>query len=76
MPTTICIVEDRPDCRMGTSYLLTCSPGFTVLGEFATAEALFDSLRKAVPDELLMDISLPGMPQRESHTRTNEATRA
>ena len=62
VPITVSIVEDNPDYRLGTSYVLRTSAGFVVLGEFASAEAFFDSLTAAaVPDVVLMDISLPGM---------------
>lgn len=61
VPITVSIVEDNPDYRLGTSYVLRTSPGFVVLGEFASAEAFFDSLEAAVPDVVLMDISLPRM---------------
>ena len=60
-PIAVAIVEDNPDHRLGTSYVLKASPGFLVKGEFANAEAFFDALRASVPDVVLMDISLPGM---------------
>jgi DNA-binding NarL/FixJ family response regulator len=61
VPITVSIVEDNADFRLGISYLLKTSPGVTVRGEFASAEAFFASLPAAVPDVVLMDISLPGM---------------
>jgi DNA-binding NarL/FixJ family response regulator len=61
VPITISIVEDNPDLRLGTSCLLRSAPGLAVLGEYASAEEFFDSVAGAVPDVVLMDISLPGM---------------
>jgi DNA-binding NarL/FixJ family response regulator len=61
MPITVSIVEDNPDYRLGTSCVLRSSPTCTVLGEHESAEQFFASLAGAVPDVVLMDISLPGL---------------
>jgi DNA-binding NarL/FixJ family response regulator len=60
-PISVAIVEDNPDYRLGTSYILRTSPGFSVIGEYASAEAFFAALPAARPDVVLMDISLPGL---------------
>jgi DNA-binding NarL/FixJ family response regulator len=62
VPITVSLVEDNRDYRIGTSHVLRASPGIVVTGEFASAEAFFDSLEGGgIPDVVLMDISLPGM---------------
>ncbi len=61
MPITIAIVEDNPDVRMGTSYILRSSRECTVAGEYGTAEELIDEFDNIAPDVVLMDIGLPGM---------------
>jgi DNA-binding NarL/FixJ family response regulator len=61
VPITVSIVEDNPDLLLATSAALKASPSLAVIGEFASAEAFFESLPAAVPDVVLMDVSLPGM---------------
>jgi DNA-binding NarL/FixJ family response regulator len=61
VPITVSIVEDNADYRLGTAYVLRNARGFSVLGEYDSAEAFFDALPNALPDVVLMDISLPGM---------------
>jgi len=61
VPITVSIVEDNPDYRLGTAHVLRAAPGIAVMGEFASAEAFFESLGRGVPDVVLMDIGLPGM---------------
>jgi DNA-binding NarL/FixJ family response regulator len=60
-PISVAIVEDNPDYRLGTSYILRTSPGFSVVGDYDSAEAFFAALPAARPDVVLMDISLPGL---------------
>ena len=61
MPITVAIVEDHPDIRVGTSYILRTSRGCKVVGEYATAEDCLEHYAEAPPDVILMDIHLPGM---------------
>lgn len=61
VPIAVAIVEDNPDYRMGIAYVLRASPGVSVLGEYASAEAFFNALPAAAPDVVLMDLGLPGM---------------
>jgi DNA-binding NarL/FixJ family response regulator len=61
MPIAVAIVEDNPDIRLGTSYILRSSPGCTVVGEYPSAEDLIDDVERISPDVVLMDIGLPGM---------------
>jgi len=61
MPIAVAIVEDHPDIRMGTSYILSTSAGCRVAGEYATAEKCIEGIANLMPDVILMDINLPGM---------------
>lgn len=66
VPIAVAIVEDNPDYRMGIAYVLKASPGVSVLGEYASAEAFFKALPAATPDVVLMDLGLPGMTGMEA----------
>jgi DNA-binding NarL/FixJ family response regulator len=61
MPISVVIVEDNPNLRVATSYLLRASPIYKVLGEYESAEELLQDFRDLNPDVVLMDIGLPGM---------------
>jgi DNA-binding NarL/FixJ family response regulator len=61
MPIAVAIVEDNPDIRMGTSYILRSSRACSVVGEYANAEDLIDDFDRTAPDVVLMDIGLPGI---------------
>ena len=61
MPISIAIVEDNPNLRVGTSYILKASPQYHVAGEYESAEELLESFAEIKPDVVLMDIGLPGM---------------
>jgi len=60
MTLSILIVDDHEVVRLGLSTLLDRHPGFTVVGEAATAK---DAVQKTLllgPDVVVMDIRLPG----------------
>lgn len=61
MPISVALVEDNPDLRIGTTYVLKSSPSFEVVGAFERAEELIDNFDELVPDVILMDIELPGI---------------
>lgn len=61
MPIAVAIVEDSPDIRLGTSYILRSSKQCMVVGEYETAEELIDEFEGIRPDVVLMDLGLPGM---------------
>ena len=60
MTLSILIVDDHEVVRLGLRTLLDRHPGFTVVGEAATAK---DAVQKTLllgPDVVVMDIRLPG----------------
>ena len=61
MPIAVAIVEDNPDIRMGTSYILRNAPSCQLFGEYETAEDFLESINGSPPDVVFMDIDLPGM---------------
>ncbi len=61
MPIAVALVEDNPNLRVGTSYILKAAPNCKIVGEYENAEELLEDLRELKPDVVLMDIGLPGM---------------
>ena len=61
MPIVVAIVEDNPDIRMGTSYILRNAPSCQLFGEYESAEDLIDDIHDTPPEVVFMDIDLPGM---------------
>ncbi len=61
MPISVAIVEDNPDIRMGTSYILRNAPSCQLFGEYENAEDLIDDIHGTPPEVVFMDIDLPGM---------------
>jgi DNA-binding NarL/FixJ family response regulator len=57
----IAVVEDHPDIRAGTSYILRMSSKFDSVVEYGNAESLLEAFDDSLPDIVLMDIGLPGM---------------
>ncbi|MBU2548062.1 MAG: response regulator transcription factor [Proteobacteria bacterium] len=57
----IAIVEDDPLIRDNLRILLTGDPEMDVTGVFDSAEAALGSLKRTVPEVLLVDLGLPGM---------------
>jgi DNA-binding NarL/FixJ family response regulator len=55
------IVEDQREIREGLSYLLNSVPGFACRHVYDSVEAALESIDRAPPAVLLMDIGLPGM---------------
>jgi CheY-like chemotaxis protein len=56
--TVVAVVEDNADNRLLLRAILD---EMYDVHEFGTAEAALDGFRRAVPDIVLLDISLPGM---------------
>ena len=60
MTPRILIVDDHEVVRLGLSTLLDRHPGFTVVGEAATAKEAIQKTLIIRPDVVVMDIRLPG----------------
>ena len=61
MSIAVAIIEDNPDFRLGTSFILRTSKQCTVVGEYTQAEDLIEAFDEVNPEVILMDIGLPGM---------------
>ncbi|HEX3985489.1 MAG TPA: response regulator transcription factor [Acidobacteriaceae bacterium] len=58
-PIRILIADDHPLFRDGLRRLLQSEPGFEVVGEASDGDELLAVIRKAKPDILLLDLSMP-----------------
>ena len=58
--STILLVDDHPVVRDGYKRLLERQPGWRVVAEADTAASAYEAYRKASPDIVLMDLSMPG----------------
>jgi two-component system invasion response regulator UvrY len=56
----ILLVDDHPIVREGYRRLLERQPGFRVVGEADDAISAYEAYRRASPDVVIMDLSLPG----------------
>jgi DNA-binding NarL/FixJ family response regulator len=69
MPTdgsiAVALVEDDPAIRKGLGLLINGSTGYWCVGTFGSVEEALGSLGREVPDVLLLDINLPGIPGSE-----------
>jgi DNA-binding NarL/FixJ family response regulator len=61
-PVSVAIVEDDAPLREGLGVLIAGTPGYRLTGAFGSVEHALGSLAADVPDVLLLDINLPGMP--------------
>jgi two-component system invasion response regulator UvrY len=59
-PATVLIVDDHTAIRAGLRAALLDSTEFRVVDEAANAEQALDHVRKAAPEIVIMDVSLPG----------------
>jgi DNA-binding NarL/FixJ family response regulator len=57
----ILIADDHRLVRRGIRDILGTAADITVMGECACADEIFAAVRQAVPDVLLLDMSMPGL---------------
>ncbi len=65
----VALVEDDAGVRANLARLLEGSPGFRCQGAYADARAALEGIPARLPDVVLMDINLPGMPGTECVSR-------
>jgi len=61
----VAIVEDDRPTREGLGMLINGTPGYHCVGTYRTVEDALRAISRDVPDVLLLDINLPGMPGSE-----------
>src|SRR5215510_13725873 len=64
-PIRVAIVEDDRATREGLAMLINGTPGYACVGAFRSVEEALRSIGHDIPDVLLLDIQLPGMPGSE-----------
>jgi DNA-binding NarL/FixJ family response regulator len=57
----VAIVEDQQRTREGLATLIGGTPGYRIVGSFASMEEALAKLEREFPDVLLADIRLPGI---------------
>lgn len=58
---TVVVVEDNDSIREGLKILIDGTEGYKCLDAFSGAEPMLKTIKKLIPDVLLMDLGLPGM---------------
>jgi DNA-binding NarL/FixJ family response regulator len=64
-PIRVAIVEDDRGVREGLAMLIGGTPGYTCVGTFSSVEGALLTIGQHLPEVLLLDIQLPGMPGSE-----------
>jgi DNA-binding NarL/FixJ family response regulator len=62
---TVALIDDEHAIRKGLGLLIDGTPGYRCVGAFGSVEEALRSLGGEVPDVLLLDIHLPGIPGSE-----------
>lgn len=71
-PIRVAIVEDKLTMREGLALLINGTAGYRVVGTFRTVEEALLRMERDVPDVLLLDIHLPGIPGSEGVRQLKE----
>ncbi|MBI5197377.1 MAG: response regulator transcription factor [Nitrospirae bacterium] len=58
----LAIIEGDRFLLENLKFLLECEPGVSVVGAYSSSEEAMDSLKKASPDIVMMDIGFSGVP--------------
>lgn len=69
----IFLVDDHPVVREGVRACLNGQAGFSVVGEAADDKEALRKLRKAAPEIVILDVSLPGLDGGELARRLRQA---
>jgi two-component system nitrate/nitrite response regulator NarL len=72
-PIRILIADDHLIFRAGLRRLLEAEPGFLVVGEATNGEETVRRVRELLPDILLLDLAMPGVPGLEALRQLDEA---
>jgi len=64
-PIRVAIIEDDRYTREGLAALINGTPGYRCVGTYRSVEEALRLIGREVPDILLLDIHLPGMPGSE-----------
>ena len=64
-PIRVAIVEDDRATRDGLAMLINGTPGYVCVGAFPSVEEALRLIGQRLPEVLLLDIQLPGMPGSE-----------
>lgn len=69
----ILLADDQSRVRFALRALLSKHPGIEIVGEAVDAQELLDQAQTLCPDLVLMDWSLPGLPQVDLLRRLRQA---
>lgn len=61
----VALIDDEQAIRKGLGLLIDGTPGYRCVGAFRSVEEALRSLGRELPDVLLLDINLPGIPGSE-----------
>lgn len=71
-PIRVAIIEDDRTTRDGLAMIINGTPGYRCVGAFHSMEEALRLIGLKLPDVLLLDIHLPGMPGSEGVRVLNE----
>jgi DNA-binding NarL/FixJ family response regulator len=69
----VLLVDDHPVFRYGLRAVLDSDPAIELVGESATGDDAVAKARELLPDVVLMDLSMPGLPGIEAIRRLHDS---